>query len=103
MQRTLLRVDPISSWLERYRKSTRKVSITPVVVAGELVFVSGLPPFNPETGEIDRVPLEQQAERVLSQMKLCLETAGSSLSRVVKCNVYCTPDPSHFATFNARL
>jgi 2-iminobutanoate/2-iminopropanoate deaminase len=34
-------------------------------------------------------------------MKLCLEAAGSSLAQVVKCNVYCTPDPSHFARFNA--
>jgi 2-iminobutanoate/2-iminopropanoate deaminase len=46
------------------------------------------------------VPMARQAELVLEQMKLCLETAGSSLSRVVKCNVYCTPDPSHFAAFN---
>lgn len=32
-------------------------------------------------------------------MRLCLEAAGSSLERVVKCNVYCT-DASHFDTFN---
>ena len=34
-------------------------------------------------------------------MKLCLAAAGSSLGQVLKCNVYCTPDPSHFAKFNA--
>jgi 2-iminobutanoate/2-iminopropanoate deaminase len=34
-------------------------------------------------------------------MNLCLEAAGSSLRQVVKCNVYCTSDPSHFARFNA--
>ena len=66
-----------------------------------MVFISGLPPFDPDTGEIKRVPLTRQAELVLEQMKHCLEAAGSSLSRVVKCNVYCTPDPSHFAAFNA--
>jgi 2-iminobutanoate/2-iminopropanoate deaminase len=32
-------------------------------------------------------------------MKRCLEAAGSSLERVVKCNVYCT-DPSCFGEFN---
>ena len=37
---------------------------------------------------------------VLDQMKLRLEAAGSSLAQVVKCNVYCTPDPSHFEKFN---
>jgi 2-iminobutanoate/2-iminopropanoate deaminase len=46
------------------------------------------------------VPFERQAEIVLEQMKHCLEAAGSSLAQVVKCNVYCTPDPKHFATFN---
>jgi 2-iminobutanoate/2-iminopropanoate deaminase len=33
---------------------------------------------------------ERQSELVLEQMKLCLETAGSSLDQVLKCNVYCT-------------
>jgi 2-iminobutanoate/2-iminopropanoate deaminase len=37
---------------------------------------------------------------VLDQLKLCLETAGSSLTKVLKCNVYCTPDPAHFGAFN---
>jgi 2-iminobutanoate/2-iminopropanoate deaminase len=37
---------------------------------------------------------------VLDQMKRCVEAAGSSLVRVVKCNVYCTPEESHFGTFN---
>jgi 2-iminobutanoate/2-iminopropanoate deaminase len=35
-------------------------------------------------------PIERQTERVLEQLKLCVETAGSSLEQVLKCNVYCT-------------
>lgn len=102
MKRTPIRVEPISTYLENYRKrSSRSSPICPVIVAGEMVFISGLPPFDPESGEIKRVPMARQAELVLEQMKLCLETAGSSLDRVVKCNVYCTPDPTHFAAFNA--
>jgi 2-iminobutanoate/2-iminopropanoate deaminase len=101
MKRTPLRIEPISTYLERYRKRPNLRSpIHPVVVAGELVYVSGLPPFDPQTGEIKRVPFPRQAELVLEQLKLCLETAGSSLTKVLKCNVYCTPDPSHFAAFN---
>jgi 2-iminobutanoate/2-iminopropanoate deaminase len=35
-----------------------------------------------------------------SVVKLCLETAGSSLANVLKCNVYCT-SPEKFAAVNA--
>ena len=96
MKREPIRVEPISTFLERRRKGP----IYPAVVAGEMVYVSGLPPFDPVTGEVKRRPFAEQAEIVLDQMKLCLEIAGSSLRQVVKCNVYCTPESSNFDAFN---
>jgi 2-iminobutanoate/2-iminopropanoate deaminase len=41
-----------------------------------------------------------RSELILEQMKLCLETAGTSLQNVMKCNIYCT-SAKHFATVNA--
>ena len=96
MKREALRVEPISTWLDRV-----KAPASPVTRAGKMVFVSGLPPFNPDTGEVlAGAPIELQTERVLEQMKLCLEAAGASLDDVMKCNVFCT-SAKHFPAVNA--
>ena len=73
--------------------------VSTVVRHNDTLYVSGIPPFDPATGEIVQAPIERQTEIVLDQMKLCLETAGSSLGNVLKCNVYCT-SAAHFATVN---
>ena len=95
MKPTPIRVEPLSTYLEKRQKSR----IYPVTVAGGFVFVAGLPPFDPDTGEVGHLPFARQAEIVMSQMKQCVEAAGATLEQVVKCNVYCT-DASYFQSFN---
>lgn len=95
MKRQVIRVEPLSTFLEKLR--------APASVAirhGDTIYVSGLPPFDPKTGGVVDAPIERQTEIVLEQLKLCLETAGSSLDNILKCNVYCT-SAEKFAAVNA--
>jgi len=95
MKREVIRVEPLSTCLERWKAPTSAVTRS-----GNTIYVSGFPPFDPDTGEVVEAPIERQTELVLEQMKLCLETAGSSLENVLKCNVYCT-SVDKFAAVNA--
>lgn len=95
MKRNIIRVEPLSTFLER-----RNAPVSAVVRGAGYVHVSGLPPFEPDTGEIFEGPIERQTEIVLEQMKLCLEAAGTSMDQVLKCNVYCTA-PDKFGAVNA--
>jgi 2-iminobutanoate/2-iminopropanoate deaminase len=96
MKREVIRVEPLSTYLERWKAPTSVVTRSE-----DEVYVSGLPPFDPATGSVvEHAPVETQTELVLEQMKLCLETAGSSLANVLKCTVYCT-SVEKFAAVNA--
>jgi len=95
LTREIIRVEPLSTYLERWKAPTSAVTRH-----GDTIYVSGFPPFDPDTGDIVEAPIERQTELVLEQMKLCLEAAGSSLENVLKCTVYCT-SVEKFAAVNA--
>ena len=95
MEREIIRVEPIATNFEKWG-----VPVSVCTRAGNMVFVSGMPPFDPETGEIAaNAPFERQADLILTQLKTVLEAAGSDLDHVLKCNVLCI-SKDRFKTFN---
>jgi 2-iminobutanoate/2-iminopropanoate deaminase len=75
------------------------VPLSRAVKAGGFVFVAGIPPHDPATGQMVRGDIETQATRVLENLKLTLEASGSSLDKVVKTTVFCT-NAAYFNVFN---
>lgn len=85
MKREIIRIEPLATYLERYNAPTSTVT-----KHNGTIYVTGAPPFDPETGEIFKGDIKRQAELVLEQMKSCVEGAGSSFDDVLKVNVYVT-------------
>lgn len=55
---------------------------------GNFVFLSGQIPLLPATGEIVQGDIRDQTRQVLENLKCILETAGSSLDKVVKTTIF---------------
>jgi 2-iminobutanoate/2-iminopropanoate deaminase len=58
------------------------------VVAGNLIFISGTPGVDPETGKLAIGGFEAQARQAFSNLKIILEDAGGDMTRVVKTTVF---------------
>jgi reactive intermediate/imine deaminase len=80
---------------------TRKIGVplSPVVRANGFLFVSGVPGIDLGTGKIIGGDIETQTEASLKALKHTLESAGSSLDKVVKTTIYIT-NVAYFAKVN---
>src|SRR5215467_4664448 len=59
----------------------------PGIRVGEYIFLSGMVPVDTQTGERSLGPIAEQVRITLSNMQHTLESAGSSLERVVRVHV----------------
>ena len=59
-----------------------------VSTASPLLFVSGMTPWNPATGTIERGTIAQQTRLVLENIRMIVTEAGGNLSDTVSCRVY---------------
>lgn len=55
---------------------------------GNLVFVSGQIPLDPETGELVSGGIDAHTRRVMTNLSAILEAAGTSLDRVARATVF---------------
>jgi 2-iminobutanoate/2-iminopropanoate deaminase len=69
------------------------------IVEGDFIFLAGQGPTNPATGKVEYGDVASETKRTFENMKAILEAAGSSLDKVVKCNVYLR-DIKDFAAMN---
>ncbi len=58
------------------------------VIHNGLIYVAGQLPIDPMTGEKKLGSIEEQTEQVLANLRAIVESAGSSMSRVLKTTVY---------------
>jgi len=60
------------------------------IIFGDLIFLSGIGPHDPETGKTVEGGIKEQTRMVMEKMKAALEEVGSSLEDVLKCTVFLT-------------
>jgi len=72
---------------------------SPGIVTGDLVFVSGQVPMNPETKTVVRDDFEGAVRQCIANVERVLKAAGSSLENCVKVTVFLA-DMENFARLN---
>ena len=74
MEKEVIHIPKLSEILEQIG-----VPLSPVVKAGDFLFVSGLPPLDLESGKMLHGDIEVQTEQVMKNVAYALDCAGSSL------------------------
>lgn len=91
MSKTILKTDKAPAPIGPYNQAVK---------VGDLIYTSGQIPIDLRTGDVCEGGAGEQTHLVLTHLKNILEAAGSSLSNVVKANVF-LKNIHDFADMNA--
>ena len=69
------------------------------VQVGDMLYLSGQIPLNPQSMEIEVDDVASQTEQVMANIKAVLAVANATLENVVKCTIF-LKDMNDFATVN---
>jgi 2-iminobutanoate/2-iminopropanoate deaminase len=71
------------------KKAPRMHEVFPqAVIAGNFIFLSGMPGLDPVSGQVVSSSFEEQTRQAFVNIKTVLEEAGSSISKIVKTTIF---------------
>jgi 2-iminobutanoate/2-iminopropanoate deaminase len=79
MKKTVISTEQAPAAIGPYSQAIKK---------GDMVFISGQIPLDPQTGEVVEGTIQEQTERVLENLKAIVKEAGGSLRDIVKTTIY---------------
>jgi 2-iminobutanoate/2-iminopropanoate deaminase len=87
----------VMNWPGKFRPAS---PLSAGIRGGEVLWLSGQVPTNPETGETVSGGIEAQTEKVFDNLEKLLALEGCGLDRIVRCTIYLTAKDD-FAGMNA--
>ena len=69
---------------------------------GDVVFISGQIPLDPENGQLNNATFEDETNQVLDNLEAICQEAGSTLDNILKLTIYLT-DLSKFDKVNSIM
>ena len=69
---------------------------------GDVVFISGQIPLDPENGELNNATFEDETNQVLDNLEAICQEAGGTLDHILKLTIYLT-DLSKFEVVNSIM
>ncbi len=90
MRKQIIQTDQAPAPVGAYNQAT---------LAGGVLYVSGQIALDPASGELITADIETETRRVLDNLKAIVEAGGSSMDRVLKCEVFVS-DMENFGRIN---